>query len=87
MAGAGRGFGRVCGFDTGIPKRGAACVSRIIREPAGIFPVFRAFGESPPELNPVGSRTVEAGQPLTISVTASDGDEDELSFSATGSGD
>ncbi len=53
----------------------------------GYFLFSELSANQPPELNPVGSRTVEAGQPLTISVSASDADEDGLSFSATGSGD
>lgn len=53
----------------------------------GYFLFSELPANQPPELNPVGSRMVEAGQPLTISVSASDADDDELSFSATGSGD
>lgn len=52
MAETGRGFGRVSGFDPHLPKRGAVCGGWIIRESAGLFPVFRASGESTTRTQP-----------------------------------
>lgn len=38
----------------------------------------------PPMLSPIGTRSVEAGNPLSITVEADDPDNDPLTFSATG---
>jgi hypothetical protein len=37
----------------------------------------------PPVLNPIGAHTVDEGEPLTITLTASDPDGDDLFFSAS----
>ena len=38
---------------------------------------------SPPVLNPIGSKSVDEGKQLTITITASDPDGDDLSYSAS----